>query len=255
MPAKSPAALSGCGMARRAAAAGGSWTVIEIQAQLAAGPRHRPARPARSDRNFAARLRDRRPTSGSSAGPSTSNPTNRSRARATRPRRSLPMSRSSACALRDRCEARGAKRMKFDTKDLKRLQWAIAFLLIMSPGRRRRRVDHATDEKKQRPGGPGSHGGAQGHTEQAFRGPARRNRSCATSCRFQALKERGYIGPEKRLDWIETIARIKTARRIFKLDYEFAPQRPLDAAYSRGRSGRRLRTHGQPDAAADPVAA
>jgi hypothetical protein len=48
--------------------------------------------------------------------------------------------------------------------------------------------------------------------------------------RFQALKAQGFIGPEKRLDWIETIARIKTARRISKLDYELAPQRPVDAS-------------------------
>ena len=48
--------------------------------------------------------------------------------------------------------------------------------------------------------------------------------------RFQALKSRGVIGPEQRLDWVETIARINTARRIFKLDYDFAPQRPVDAS-------------------------
>ena len=47
--------------------------------------------------------------------------------------------------------------------------------------------------------------------------------------RFQELKAKGYIGPEQRLDWVETIARIQAARRIFKLEYEFAPQRPVDA--------------------------
>lgn len=47
--------------------------------------------------------------------------------------------------------------------------------------------------------------------------------------RFQMLKARGLIGPEQRLDWMETLSRIKGARRIFQLDYEFAPQRPADA--------------------------
>jgi hypothetical protein len=46
--------------------------------------------------------------------------------------------------------------------------------------------------------------------------------------RYQDLTAHGYIGTEMRLDWIETIARIKAARRITKLDYEFSPQRPAD---------------------------
>lgn len=46
--------------------------------------------------------------------------------------------------------------------------------------------------------------------------------------RYQKLAARGYIGNEMRLDWVEAIARIKTARRIFQLDYEFAPQRLAD---------------------------
>ena len=133
--------------------------------------------------------------------------------------------------------------MTLDTKDLKRLQWAIAFLLIMSA----------------------IGGGAVWTVEQMKKSSARALQEAAAARkdiqsklarardeqqelteklnRFQVLKERGLIGPERRLDWIEGIARIKAARRIFKLDYEF------------GRSGGRLRTHVQPDADADPVAA
>lgn len=48
--------------------------------------------------------------------------------------------------------------------------------------------------------------------------------------RYQQLAARGYIGNEMRLDWVEAIARIKAARRIFQLDYEFAPQRLADAS-------------------------
>lgn len=47
--------------------------------------------------------------------------------------------------------------------------------------------------------------------------------------RFQALAARNIIGPEQRLDWVETLGRIKAARRISRLDYDFAPQRPVTA--------------------------
>jgi hypothetical protein len=48
--------------------------------------------------------------------------------------------------------------------------------------------------------------------------------------RFQALKARGLIGAENRLDWVEIIGRIKTERRLAQADYEFSPQHPLDSA-------------------------
>jgi len=44
---------------------------------------------------------------------------------------------------------------------------------------------------------------------------------------FQQLQERGIIGQEERLNWVEQIARIKTARRLFDFQYEIAPQKPL----------------------------
>lgn len=48
--------------------------------------------------------------------------------------------------------------------------------------------------------------------------------------RFQALKARGLVGAEHRLDWVEIIGRIRAARRLAQIDYEFSPQRPVDAA-------------------------
>jgi len=120
--------------------------------------------------------------------------------------------------------------MKLDVKDLKRLQWAIAFLIVMSligGG-----SVWITQELKK-------------SGEKTFKEVAAARQDIQTRLararieeqelrdkigRFQALKARGYIGPEQRLDWIEAIARIKAARRIFKLAYEFAPQRPVDAA-------------------------
>lgn len=47
--------------------------------------------------------------------------------------------------------------------------------------------------------------------------------------RFQVLTARNIIGPEQRLDWVETLGRIKAARRISRIDYDFAPQRPVTA--------------------------
>lgn len=55
--------------------------------------------------------------------------------------------------------------------------------------------------------------------------------------RFKALQDRGFIGPEQRLDWVETMARIRVARRIHRLEYDFAPQRPADVSILPGGAG------------------
>jgi hypothetical protein len=120
--------------------------------------------------------------------------------------------------------------MTLETKDLKRLQWAIAFLIIMSlvgGG-----AVWTTEQMKK-----SSNKGLQEATAarkdiQAKLTRAREEQQELTEKlnRFQSLKARGYIGPEQRLNWVEAIARIKAERRIFKLDYEFAPQRRVDAS-------------------------
>lgn len=56
----------------------------------------------------------------------------------------------------------------------------------------------------------------------------------ATTARFQELAQRGVIGDERRLDWVEHIRRIRDARKLFDLQYEIAPQQPLDAAAAAG---------------------
>lgn len=120
--------------------------------------------------------------------------------------------------------------MKLDAKDFKRLQWAIVFLLIMA-ALGAASVFSALQLKAS--------------SEKSFREATAARREVQTKLarareeqaelhdkitRFQALRDRGYIGAEQRLDWIEAIARIKAARRLFKLDYDFAPQRPADAS-------------------------
>ncbi|MEW6512831.1 MAG: hypothetical protein AB1443_02395 [Pseudomonadota bacterium] len=46
--------------------------------------------------------------------------------------------------------------------------------------------------------------------------------------RYREIIERGRTQPERRLDWVETLRNIKEKRRLLGMDYEIAPQRPLD---------------------------
>ncbi|WP_126446919.1 hypothetical protein [Sulfuricystis multivorans] len=46
--------------------------------------------------------------------------------------------------------------------------------------------------------------------------------------RYRALIERGRTQPERRLDWVEALRSIKEKRRLLGMEYEIAPQRPLD---------------------------
>ena len=120
--------------------------------------------------------------------------------------------------------------MKLDAKDFKHLQWAIAFLVLMVMAGAGS-VWFTLQLKKS--------------SEVAFKQASAARLDIQTKLarareeqqelldkmgRFQALKDRGYIGAEQRLDWVEAIARVKVARRIFKLDYEVAPQRPADSS-------------------------
>lgn len=45
---------------------------------------------------------------------------------------------------------------------------------------------------------------------------------------YQELVRQGRTEPEKRLEWVETLRRIKESRRLLDLNYEISPQRPLD---------------------------
>lgn len=42
------------------------------------------------------------------------------------------------------------------------------------------------------------------------------------------LQNRGYVGTENRLDWIEQLARISRERKLYDFQYEFAPQRLIE---------------------------
>lgn len=47
--------------------------------------------------------------------------------------------------------------------------------------------------------------------------------------RYREIIQIGRTQPERRLDWVETFRHIKEKRRLLGMDYEIAPQRPLDA--------------------------
>lgn len=51
---------------------------------------------------------------------------------------------------------------------------------------------------------------------------------------YNRLVERGIIGDERRLDWVDAIAAIKANRRLFEVKYSIEPQRPLDLAGVKG---------------------
>lgn len=44
---------------------------------------------------------------------------------------------------------------------------------------------------------------------------------------YRRLKGLGIIGPERRLEWADTMSRIRTARELLDLRYRVAPRRPL----------------------------
>jgi hypothetical protein len=50
------------------------------------------------------------------------------------------------------------------------------------------------------------------------------------SALFKTLQDRGIIGEEQRLEWVELLGEIRDDRRLPDLQYEFEPQRPLSAA-------------------------
>lgn len=49
--------------------------------------------------------------------------------------------------------------------------------------------------------------------------------------RYRQIAATGVVGPERRLDWVECIARVKAARRLLAMRYEFSPQKPLGVDY------------------------
>lgn len=51
---------------------------------------------------------------------------------------------------------------------------------------------------------------------------------------FNTLQTQGVIGEEQRLEWVELLKAIRDKRRLIDLQYEIAPQRPLDTGAGSG---------------------
>ena len=45
---------------------------------------------------------------------------------------------------------------------------------------------------------------------------------------FSAMVKRGMVGPEQRLDWIDSIANIKAGRKLFEIRFSMDPQKSVD---------------------------
>src|SRR5437879_13659960 len=45
---------------------------------------------------------------------------------------------------------------------------------------------------------------------------------------YEQMRQRGIVGEQSRLDWIESIARIKNDRRLFEIRYNFEAQKLID---------------------------
>lgn len=55
--------------------------------------------------------------------------------------------------------------------------------------------------------------------------------------RYRDIVARGHLGRERRLEWIEAIARIRERRRLMEPDYELSPQRPVGNGQLPGSAG------------------
>lgn len=112
-------------------------------------------------------------------------------------------------------------------QDIRRLRWSVAFaatLLLASAGivfATRGRLEDARQENRQ---AVAQRGDIQARLAHA-RDEEREIR--ARIFRYQELAERGILGRERRLDWVEDIAHIQAARRLIDVQYELSPQRPV----------------------------
>ena len=47
--------------------------------------------------------------------------------------------------------------------------------------------------------------------------------------RYNAMDQRGILGEEHRLDWIEQVRKVEEKHKLLEIQYELSPQKPLDA--------------------------
>lgn len=118
----------------------------------------------------------------------------------------------------------------FTTKDLRRIGWSLVFLAIfillgaavVVVAKQTLRAAHAAAKQADI-----ARNDIRGKLARA-RDEEQEIRTKIT--RYQEMLTRGYITQEQRLDWVERIAQIKSARKLIEVEYELAPQAPVQSS-------------------------
>lgn len=118
--------------------------------------------------------------------------------------------------------------------DLTRLRWSIAFLLLLALigscavlGT----VRFTNERQKEHRQAQGERAKSQDRLAQlGFDGQLIEKRLA----RYRELMSHGYIGEEKRMEWVEEMSRIGRKRHLLGFSYELTPQQPLDNARGDG---------------------
>ena len=117
----------------------------------------------------------------------------------------------------------------FSTTDLKRLQWNIALLIflalagagiVLASIKFREVADKALKEATASQSEIKSKLARANDEESELR---------EKIIRYNAMDQHGILGEEHRLDWIEQIRKVKENRKLLDIQYELAPQKPIDA--------------------------
>ncbi len=120
--------------------------------------------------------------------------------------------------------------MNVTTSDFVRIRWALGFLILATligyalatTSRKLTEAAHADQLRLQ----------AQQRDIRArlTRAPEEEQELRSKIALFHELQQRGIIGQEERLDWVEQIGRIKAERRLLDVQYEIAAQKSVDSA-------------------------
>jgi len=118
--------------------------------------------------------------------------------------------------------------MKFRASDLKRLRLPIAASIVLAVAGGAcysAAGDYLRETKKQAAATSARRAEAQ---TRLARANEEEREIKASLQQYQALAARGFMGEEKRLDWVDTITAIKNERRLFNITYSIEPQKLLD---------------------------
>jgi hypothetical protein len=117
----------------------------------------------------------------------------------------------------------------FTSKDLRRIGWSLAFLAICSL------LGAAVVVAAKQALRSAQAAAKQAEAERKdIRGKLARAREEEQEirtkiARYQEMLARGYVTQEQRLNWVERIAQIKAARKLIDIEYELAPQAPVQS--------------------------